>query len=62
MAKMGAILATGILNAGGRNCTISLRSPDTQTLRMSSVVGLAVFLQYWYVCVWGGVGGSELRW
>lgn len=47
MAKMGAIMAQGILNAGGRNCSLSLCTRDAKTLRMSSVVGMAVFLQYW---------------
>ncbi|PWA34540.1 26S proteasome regulatory complex, non-ATPase subcomplex, Rpn2/Psmd1 subunit [Artemisia annua] len=46
-SKMGAILATGIINAGGRNVTIKLRS-KTKHNRMSAVIGLAVFCQYWY--------------
>ncbi len=47
MAKMGAILATGILDAGGRNATISLQSRAGFT-KMASVVGMAVWSQYWY--------------
>ncbi|GJR63278.1 26S proteasome non-ATPase regulatory subunit 1 homolog A [Tanacetum coccineum] len=47
MSKMGAILATGIINAGGRNVTIKLCS-KTKHNRMSAVIGLAVFSQYWY--------------
>ena len=37
----------GILDAGGRNGTVSLRS-RSGTFRRSSVVGLTLFTQYWY--------------
>ncbi len=47
MAKMGAILATGILDAGGRNATISLQS-RAGFKKMASVVGMAIWTQYWY--------------
>lgn len=47
MSKMGAILASGILDAGGRNVTIKLLS-KTKHDKMSAVVGLAVFSQFWY--------------
>mmetsp|Transcript_3610 Transcript_3610/g.10844 ORF Transcript_3610/g.10844 Transcript_3610/m.10844 type:complete len:1016 (+) Transcript_3610:101-3148(+) len=47
MAKFGAILATGIIDAGGRNSTIGLTSRSGHR-RMSAVVGLALFTQYWY--------------
>lgn len=47
MCKMGAILAYGILDAGGRNVTITLRS-RTVFDRMTAVVSMAVFTQYWY--------------
>eukprot|EP01128_Nolandella_sp_AFSM9_P005247 TRINITY_DN250_c1_g1_i2.p1 TRINITY_DN250_c1_g1~~TRINITY_DN250_c1_g1_i2.p1 ORF type:complete len:1031 (+),score=352.39 TRINITY_DN250_c1_g1_i2:158-3250(+) len=46
-AKFGAILALGILDAGGRNCTIALSSRSGH-LNLCGVVGLVVFLQYWY--------------
>jgi 26S proteasome regulatory subunit N2 len=46
MCKMGAIMAAGILDAGGRNATIGLRSRSGY-IRRTSVVGLAVFTQYW---------------
>lgn len=41
MTKLGAILAAGILDAGGRNTTIDLDS-------MRGVVGMIVFLQHWF--------------
>lgn len=44
---MGAILASGILDAGGRNVTIRLLS-KTKHDKMTAVVGLAVFSQFWY--------------
>lgn len=47
MSKYGAILATGIIDAGGRNVTCSLRSRHGPK-RMCAVVGMTVFLQYWY--------------
>ena len=47
MAKFGAALAIGIIDAGGRNCTISLQT-QTGNLNMSAVVGMAIFTQYWY--------------
>lgn len=47
MSKMGAILASGILDAGGRNVTIALQS-RTKHDRITAVVGMAVFSQFWY--------------
>ncbi|CAK9155325.1 unnamed protein product [Ilex paraguariensis] len=47
MSKMGAILASGILDAGGRNVTIMLLS-KTKHDKITAVVGLAVFSQFWY--------------
>jgi 26S proteasome regulatory subunit N2 len=47
MAKFGCALALGIIDAGGRNCTIALQTP-TGTLNMAAIVGMAVFTQYWY--------------
>ncbi|XP_051127665.1 26S proteasome non-ATPase regulatory subunit 1 homolog A-like [Andrographis paniculata] len=47
MSKMGAILASGILDAGGRNVTVKLLS-KTKHDKVTAVVGLAVFTQFWY--------------
>lgn len=46
MAKYGAIIAQGIIDAGGRNVTIS---PQTRTGHTSlpTVVGLFIFTQFW---------------
>ncbi|KAK8494590.1 hypothetical protein V6N12_002075 [Hibiscus sabdariffa] len=47
MSKMGATLASGIIDAGGRNVTIRLVS-KTKQHKVTAVVGLAVFSQFWY--------------
>jgi len=47
MAKFGAILAQGIIDAGGRNCTIALHSISGHQSLLTTV-GLAISLQYWY--------------
>ncbi|XP_057301114.1 26S proteasome non-ATPase regulatory subunit 1-like [Hydractinia symbiolongicarpus] len=47
IAKFGAILAQGIIDAGGRNATVSLQSRAGQN-HMPTIVGLFVFSQFWY--------------
>lgn len=47
MAKFGAVLSQGIIDAGGRNVTISLLSRTGHT-NMPAIVGMAVFSQFWY--------------
>jgi hypothetical protein len=44
--SMGAIMASGLLDAGGRNATMGLKSRSGY-FRRTAVVGLAVFVQYW---------------
>ena len=47
LTKMGAIMSTGIIDAGGRNCSLSLGSKNGFT-KMSSAVGIALWLQHWH--------------
>lgn len=47
MCKFGCAMALGIIDAGGRNCTISLQT-QTGNLNMPGIIGMAVFTQYWY--------------
>jgi 26S proteasome regulatory subunit N2 len=47
MSKSGAILASGMLDAGGRNMVVSLQS-RAGFMKMGGVVGLVLWLQYWY--------------
>ncbi|KAK7194777.1 proteasome regulatory non-ATP-ase subunit 2 [Novymonas esmeraldas] len=45
-SKLGYVLAAGLLDAGGRNCTFALHK---QRHRLDkAVVGVFMFLQYWY--------------
>lgn len=47
MAKFGAVLSQGIIDAGGRNVTISLQSRSGYN-NMPSIVGMTIFTQFWY--------------
>lgn len=47
MTKFGSALSMGIIDAGGRNCTISLQT-QTGNLNMAGIAGMTVFTQYWY--------------
>ena len=47
MARFGAVLSQGIIDAGGRNVSISLSSASGHS-NMSAIVGMAVFTQLWY--------------
>ena len=42
-----ACMRTGLLDAGGRNVTVGLRSASGY-FRRTSCVGMMLFLQYWY--------------
>lgn len=48
LAKFGAALSQGIIDAGGRNVTIQVENSATGTLNTKAIVGLAVFTQFWY--------------
>lgn len=47
MCKFGAILATGIVEGGGRNVTLGLRTRSGHN-NMTAIVGIAIFTQFWY--------------
>lgn len=49
LTKMGAVLSTGIIDAGGRNCALDLGSRSNRNFTsMTSAVGLVLWLQHWY--------------
>lgn len=48
LAKFGACIAQGIMNAGGRNVTIQLENPEMGTLDAKAIIGLVMFSQFWY--------------
>ena len=47
LSRMGAILGQGIINAGGRNCTISMLTRDGN-MRQNAIIGMMLFMQHWY--------------
>jgi len=47
MCKFGAILASGIIDAGGRNQTLALHSRSGHK-NITAIVGITVFTQFWY--------------
>lgn len=47
ITRFGAVLASGLVDAGGRNGVVALTSA-TGHPRMSAIVGLAMFTQFWY--------------
>ena len=47
MARFGAALGQGLIDAGGRNVTISLQS-SAGSKNTSAVVGMVLFCQFWY--------------
>ena len=47
LTKMGAILGTGVLDVGGRNCSLDLGGRNGFT-KMNTAVGLVLWLQHWH--------------
>merc|ERR1712226_655117 len=47
LTKMGAILSKGIIDAGGRNCTLVMGGRFGFT-KMSSAIGMVLWLQHWH--------------
>jgi 26S proteasome regulatory subunit N2 len=47
LTKLGAIVAAGIIDAGGRNCSVSLCSSGG-FIRPSACIGIALWTQHWY--------------
>jgi len=47
LTKMGAILSQGIMDAGGRNVTLSMGSRNGFT-KPTSVIGIMMFMQHWF--------------
>jgi len=47
LSRMGSIISQGVLNAAGRNATLSLTTRDGN-LRQNAIVGLMLFAQHWY--------------
>jgi 26S proteasome regulatory subunit N2 len=47
VTRFGAVIASGLIDAGGRNGSICLTS-STGHRRMSAIVGMAMFTQFWY--------------
>lgn len=47
MAKFGAIIGAGLMDAGGQNCVASLYS-CRGNMRQEAVVGFLIFSQHWY--------------
>lgn len=48
MAKFGAALSSGLIDAGGRNVTCSLQSRVGGNNNMTGIVGMTLFTQFWY--------------
>jgi 26S proteasome regulatory subunit N2 len=47
MARFGAALGQGLIDAGGRNVTISLQS-RAGSQNMNAIIGMVLFCQFWY--------------
>ena len=45
--KFGAMLSLGLLDAGGRNCVVTLSSQSGKA-KKGAILGMVMFTQYWY--------------
>jgi 26S proteasome regulatory subunit N2 len=45
--KFGAMLSLGLLEAGGKNCIVTLTS-QSGTCKKGAILGMVMFTQYWY--------------
>merc|ERR1712159_965387 len=47
LCKYGALMASGILDAGGKNCIIKLAS-ESGVPKLGACVGMLIFTHFWY--------------
>jgi len=48
LTKLGAILAAGVLDAGGRNCSIELQTKSGGFTKPAACIGLSLWCQHWF--------------
>lgn len=48
IARFGAILAQGLIDAGGRNAVITLAAPGSGHNSLFGICGMMMFCQFWY--------------
>ncbi|KAH7828360.1 putative 26S proteasome regulatory subunit N2 [Monocercomonoides exilis] len=47
LARFGAMIGIGVMNAGGRNCALRLFTAE-HTPRLGAIAGMALFSQFWF--------------
>ena len=48
LTKLGAIYASGVLDAGGRNCAVQLQTNYGGFVKASACIGLTLWCQHWF--------------